>query len=137
MIAAMSNREGEAIESVVEMLSALAQARKAMRETERDIRSALSKVDRGGDVASALIDMHPEESRHKVNDSLVHLDHCRHDMRVKLFALALEGGMTVDELSGVWGISLDLAARIAKEARGQGRQDRPGRPRRPDRPNRK
>jgi hypothetical protein len=120
----MSHREGEAIESVVEMLAALAQARKAMRETERDIRSALSKVDRGGDVASALIDMHPEESRHKVNDSLLHLDHCRHDVRVKVFALALEGGMTVDQLSEVWGISRNLAARIAKEARGQDSRDR-------------
>jgi hypothetical protein len=101
----MSHREGEAIESVVEMLAALAQAR-------------------GGDVASALIDMHPEESRHKVNDSLLHLDHCRHDVRVKVFALALEGGMTVDQLSEVWGISRNLAARIAKEARGQDSRDR-------------
>ncbi len=113
----MPNKESEAIESVVEMLSALAQARKAMRESERDIRSALNKVDRGGDVAAALIDMHPEESRQRVTDSLVHLDRCRREVRVKVFALAIESGMTTDELSGAWGITRERAAKIAKEAR--------------------
>ena len=119
MIAAVSSAESEAIESVVELLSALAQARRAMRETERDIRSALNKVARGEDVASALIDVHPGESRQKINDSLVHLDHRRKEMRLKVFALAIERGMTIDELSGVWGFSPQIASRIAKEARGE------------------
>jgi len=117
MIAAVSSAESEAIESVVELLSAFAQARRAMRETERDIRSALNKVARGEDVASALVDVHPGESRQKINDSLVHLDHRRNQMRLKVFALAIERGMTIDELSGVWGFSPQHTSRIAKEAR--------------------
>jgi hypothetical protein len=48
------------------------------------------------------------------------LEAARHKVRTALFALGLSEGMTISELGRLYGFSRQLAARIAREARGTG-----------------
>ena len=45
------------------------------------------------------------------------IEQCRHEARLKVFALALDQGMSIGALARAWGFSRQLAARYAKEAR--------------------
>jgi hypothetical protein len=109
-----------AVESVEELLDALADARKVIRSTELTIRRALKKVDAGTDVATALSIIQPAESRDLINEALNSVEKCRHEVRRAVFAAGLEEGMTIGSLGRSWGFSRQLAARYAKEARGEG-----------------
>jgi hypothetical protein len=54
-----------------------------------------------------------------VNDALNRVERCRHEARRAVFAAALKEGRTIGELGRAWGFSRQLAARYAKEARGE------------------
>jgi hypothetical protein len=54
-----------------------------------------------------------------MNDALKVLEQARHEMRLAMFALALDQGMSIGELGRIFGFSRQLAARCAKEARGE------------------
>ena len=114
----MSKSTQKASESVEQLLDALAEARQAIRATEVALRRALRKAERGADVATAIIAANPAEARQRVNDALTAVEQRRHDVRRTVFAAALEEGMSITDLSKSWGFSRQLAARYAKEARG-------------------
>ena len=114
----MSKSTQKASESVEQLLDALAEARQAIRATEVALRRALRKAEGGADVATAIIAANPAEARQRVNDALTAVEQRRHDVRRPVFAAALEEGMSITDLSKSWGFSRQLAARYAKEARG-------------------
>ncbi len=111
--------KSEAVKSVENLLTAMEEARKAIRATEVMIRRALRKVDSGTDVATALAIVQPAISRNLVNEALDAVEKSRHEVRRAVFAAGLEEGMTIGSLGRSWGFSRQLAARYAKEARGE------------------
>jgi ABC-type transporter Mla subunit MlaD len=113
----MSTTYSEAVESVEQLVEALTEARRALRATEVALRRALKKVDQGGTVANALVAAQPADSRQTVNDALTVVEQCRHEARRRVFAAALDEGMTIGALGRAWGFSRQMAARYAKEAR--------------------
>jgi hypothetical protein len=110
----------QAAQSVEQLLEALVEARQAIRASEVTLRRALKKVDQGSSVASAVLAVNPAETRQRINDALLMVEQRRHDARRTVFAAALEEGMSVSDLARAWGFSRQMAARYAKEARGQG-----------------
>jgi hypothetical protein len=105
--------------SVDELLEALAGLRQATRATEAGIRRALKRANAGVDVFESLGALDPAGARHSMNDALKVLEQARHEMRLAMFALALDQGMSIGELGRIFGFSRQLAARYAKEARGE------------------
>ena len=115
----MSKSTQEAAQSVERLLEALVEARQAIRDTEVALRRALRKADQGADVAKAIVAANPAQARQRVNDALVAVEQRRHDVRRTVFAAAMEDGMSISDLSKAWGFSRQMAARYAKEARGE------------------
>jgi hypothetical protein len=54
-----------------------------------------------------------------MNEALKEVERARHEMRLAVFAEALERGTSIGQLGRVFGFSRQLAARYAKEARGE------------------
>ena len=113
----MSTVEGDAVQSVEDLIAALAEARAAMLAAEKAMRRGLAEARKGTDVTLALAETRPSETRDVINEAMKKVEHCRHEARRRVFALALEQGMTIGALARAWGFSRQLAARYAKEAR--------------------
>jgi hypothetical protein len=69
-------------------------------------------------VATALAASHPAETRNAMNDALNGVEAARHSMRLRLFKLGLDQGLSIGELGRIFGFSRQLASRYAKEAKG-------------------
>jgi hypothetical protein len=113
----MSDKRAETVQGVELLIESMADARRAIRASEVAMRRALKKVNQGVDVTAALAAAQPASTRQMVNDALTTVEQSRHAMRLKIFAYALDEGMTIAELARAWGFSRQLAARYAKEAR--------------------
>jgi hypothetical protein len=61
----------------------------------------------------------PADIRQTTNDALEALEHSRHEMRVAFIGPSLDEGMSIGEIGRSLGVSRQLAARFAKEARGE------------------
>jgi len=109
-----------AVQAVQELIESHASSRRALRENELALKRALTRVERGEDVASAITSGTPADSRKSLNDALAHLEQKRRTVRLMVFAMALDSGMSVGDLGKAWGISRQMAARYAKEARSVG-----------------
>jgi hypothetical protein len=123
MMGPVSDLQSEVVRSVEELIRASSNAREVMRQSEQTLRRGLKKVELGDDLASAIGTSKPAESRQTVNDALTKLEQCRHQARIRIFALGLDQGLSIGELGRAWGISRQMASRYAKEARAIGRQD--------------
>jgi hypothetical protein len=108
--------EREAVRSAEELVQALASAREELRKAEQMVRRGLRKFERGGDVTSVILSTPPAGSRQAIQDALSEVNRSRHKARLKIFALALDQGISIGELGRAWGISRQLASRYAQEA---------------------
>ncbi len=77
------------------------------------IRRALQKVEPGNDVASVILATPSAQSRQTIQDALSEVNRCRHKARLKIFAVALDQGVSIGELGRAWSISRQLASRYA------------------------
>ena len=102
---------------VENLLDALAELRKTTRTAEADVRRALKLAQGGADVGTALMASNPAQTRQAMNAALDAVELARHNMRLRIFRVGLEGGLTIGELGRAFGFSRQLASRLAKEAR--------------------
>ena len=107
----------ETVQLVEDLLEALAELRKVTRATELTVRKALKLAKEGADVATALDASSPAETRSAMNDALNTVEAARHSMRLRLFRLGLDDGLSIGELGRIFGFSRQLASRYAKEAK--------------------
>lgn len=106
-------------EVVQTLLEALAALRDVTRSTEVTIRSMLKKVNQGADLSDTISGGDPATARHAMNEALKEVERARHEVRLAVFAEALDRGTSIGQLGRVFGFSRQLAARYAKEARGE------------------
>lgn len=105
---------------VERLLDALAELRRTTRSAESDIRKALKLALSGSDIATAVVAFNPSGTRQSMNDALDEVEAARHEMRLRIFQIGLNEGMTIGDLARAFGFSRQLASRIAKEARAAG-----------------
>ena len=110
----MTSKE-QAVEALDQFIAALTVSRAEMRRTEQFLRNVRQKVEDGETVESLIAVMPPAKQRRTLADALDQLNRSRHKARQKVFALALERGVSVAELGRAWGISRQLAARYINE----------------------
>lgn len=113
----MATTRDDAVESAERLLEALAGLRMAVRGAEAATRRALKMVETGASAADALMAIHPSDVRQSMNEALETAERARHDMRLLVFSVLLDQGVSIGELGRAFGISRQLAARLAREAR--------------------
>ncbi len=91
-------------------------AREVMRKNEMRLKRAMTGLERGIDVQTAIQMMRPDAPRQSTNDALAAYEAARHNLRLAVIRELLAGGMTIGEIGRQWGFSRQLASRYAKEA---------------------
>ncbi len=102
---------------VEDLNQALANLRHSTRFVEKVSRRSIKLLEEGADVATALAAAFPSETRSVMNDALKQVEEARHEIRLYVFAVSLEQGVSISELGRQYGFSRQLAARYAKDAR--------------------
>jgi hypothetical protein len=107
----------EGIRRAEALADALAELRKTTQATERLIRQALKRyAEDDTPIAATLALTTPSDTRRSMNEALGVVESARHQMRLTIFAVGLDAGMSIGELGRAFGFSRQLAARYAKEA---------------------
>jgi Arc/MetJ-type ribon-helix-helix transcriptional regulator len=109
----------EVIRSLVQLIEADQEVRHRLRTSEAILRGAIKDIEEGVDIATAIQSAQAADNRQGVNDALSALELARHEVRLVATTAGLGEGMTIADLARAWGISRHLAARLAKEARGE------------------
>jgi hypothetical protein len=122
----------ETVQKIEDLIEALAELRRAALATERDVRRGLKLMLAGADMTTALEAVSPAGAREAMNEALAGAEAARHAMRLRIFELGLDEGLSIGALGRSFGFSRQLAARYAREARGRDRVGIGG-PQAPDR----
>ena len=88
-------------------------------ESRTGLTRGLDLLDHGVPLGEALAELRTAERRLRMTDMLNAFDECRHRLRISITAAGLEEGMTIGAIGRAFGVSRQLAARFAKEVRGQ------------------
>jgi hypothetical protein len=74
------------------------------------------RIDDGADLGATLESLGGPETRRQMTEALEQFETARHRVRLSMFALAEEQGMSISEVARGLGISRQLASRLAAEA---------------------
>jgi len=91
------------IQLVEGLLESLAELRKSTGATEATVRRGLKLAVNGADVATALRAVSPAETRQSMNDALKAVEEARHKMRLHIFEIGIQQGMSIGELGRIFG----------------------------------
>ena len=111
----LTSSQDEVVESIEELITAIAMARAEMRRAERSLRRALQWIAEGESIESLIVLRPPAEKRQAFLDALEEVHRTRHIVRQKVFTHALAAGVSISEMARSWGISRQLASRYLKE----------------------
>lgn len=115
----LSENDKEAIRSVERVIEAMQALRQVLERREEALRRAISVREPVLDYAGAVKDAHVSEEQEDLRDALFLLEQRRRESRIASFRSALDHGLSINELSRIWGFSRQMASRYAKEARGE------------------
>lgn len=113
----MVDIQDAAAQALEEVADALKDAQHVLHVAEVAARKGLRRNDRGVPSAASLRANPVTMYRPGVDEALTRLERARHKVLVAIFAGVLEDGMTIGELSRIYGFSRQFASRYAKEAR--------------------
>ena len=119
----MDDAHRQARNDVEDLIKALGELRLTIRSAETSSKRALKLLEGEIDMRSALEAIQPAEVRALANESLNAVERARHSVRLSIFALGIEQGLSIGELGRAWGFSRQLATRYAKEVRERGQVD--------------
>ena len=117
----MDHQRAAAINAVERAISASQALRTNLCSGEVIGRKMIKRLEGGVPISAAVsaAGADPSDLRQTTNDLLDAFEHSRHEMRLAFISPALEEGMSIGEIGRTLGVSRQLAARLAKEARGQ------------------
>ncbi len=112
----LSINDKEAIDQAERLIVAMQNLRLILEAREETLQRSIDG--RGPtEFSVALKAAQITENRDVLNEALFELEQCRRASRVASFRSALDHGITISELSRIWGFSRQMASRYAKEAR--------------------
>ena len=107
-----------------ELVHRLDELNTLMSSTQAELASAAvtyhefrDRIAAGSSIAEAFAGLSVPQARQSLGDQLEILERARHETRVAIFALGLAEGLSIGELSRLYGFSRQLASRLAREAR--------------------
>src|SRR5271165_4862972 len=104
----MSESDLEAMRCTRQVIAAMQRLRVLLEQREETLRQALATPDRVIDYATALKGARITEDREELNEALFELERCRRESRVASFRSALDHGVSINELSRIWGFSRQM-----------------------------
>lgn len=113
----LSEHDMEAIHSVERVIEAMQNLRRVLEDREEVLRQAISFHEPAHDYADAVRAAHLREEQEELREALFLLEQRRRESRIASFRSALDHGVSISELSRIWGFSRQMASRYAKEAR--------------------
>jgi hypothetical protein len=113
----LSRNDMEAIRCVEQVIEAMQNLRRLLETREKELRQAVSVREPTTDYAASVKQAQVTESREELNEALFMFDKARRESRIASFRSALDHGVSINELSRIWGFSRQMASRYAKEAR--------------------
>jgi hypothetical protein len=113
---AISENDEKARQGVERLIEAMQNLRMILERREESLRQALS-FDPDSEFADSLHGSQITENRENLDEALYLLQRRRRESRVASFRSALDHGVSINELSRIWGFSRQMASRYAKEAR--------------------
>jgi hypothetical protein len=117
--AVLSENDKEAMRSVERVIEAMQDLRRVLENREKALRQAITVREPALDYATAVKDAHVTEEQADLGEALFLLEQRRRESRIASFRSALDHGVSINELSRIWGFSRQMASRYAKEARGE------------------
>jgi hypothetical protein len=111
------------VEHLQQAIDSMRSVREQLRATERAYRRGIARLEAGAGVGDALEAIAAPATRMTLNDALADLEHSRHQARLTVVVTALGEGLSLGEIGRKIGVSRQLAARLAKEARAEGTQE--------------
>lgn len=115
----LAENDKEAIRSVERVIEAMQNLRRVLESREEALRRAIRVHEPALDYATAVKDAHVSEEQEDLREALFLLEQRRRESRISSFRSALDHGVSISELSRIWGFSRQMASRYAKEARGE------------------
>jgi hypothetical protein len=115
----LSEKDKEAIRSVERVIEAMQDLRRVLENREKALRQAITVREPALDYARAVKEAHVSEDQADLGEALFLLEQRRRESRIASFRSALDHGVSINELSRIWGFSRQMASRYAKEARGE------------------
>jgi hypothetical protein len=115
----LSENDKEAIRSVERVIEAMQDLRRVLEKREKALRQAITVREPALDYARAVKEAHVSEEQADLGEALFLLEQRRRESRIASFRSALDHGVSINELSRIWGFSRQMASRYAKEARGE------------------
>lgn len=115
----LSENDKEAIRSVERVIEAMQNLRRVLKNREEALRRAITVREPARDYAEAVKEAHVSEEQEDLREALFLLEQRRRESRIASFKSALDHGVSINELSRIWGFSRQMASRYAKEARGE------------------
>ncbi|MGH9207236.1 MAG: hypothetical protein ACRD1G_11845 [Acidimicrobiales bacterium] len=113
----MSKNHDAAIGAIEQLIEANKEMRRSLQANEVLLRRARKLLEQGAGLKDTFEKVAPSDPRLAITAALQKLVKARHQLRLTVFAVGLEEGMTIGELSRFWGFSRQLGARYAKESR--------------------
>ena len=115
----LSENDKEAMRCVERVIEAMQDLRRVLENREKALRQAITVREPALDYATAVKDAHVTEEQADLGEALFLLEQRRRESRIASFRSALDHGVSINELSRIWGFSRQMASRYAKEARGE------------------
>jgi hypothetical protein len=116
----MTSEREELLALLDELNQAIANAADALEASRADNRRFRMLIAKGTPLRDALPTVPVPESRASVDDALKDMEQKRHQLRRMVLVLGVTEGMALAEVARLYGISRQLASRLAAETRDDG-----------------
>lgn len=115
----MTDPYGAAERDTRALLEVAQRLRSSLREVEAVYRRTLKSIENRHGASSTLKAQEAGAARRQLTETLAEFERCRHQARLSLITAELAEGTSIGEIGRTWGFSRQLAAKYAKEARGE------------------
>jgi DNA invertase Pin-like site-specific DNA recombinase len=111
----MTDPRGAAYTDLQRLVRCVDELQVKLRATRAQYLKALSSLEHGDTVESALANAEADRTRQGLTADLEVLERARHASRLSLIAAGVAEGMSINSIGRAWGISRQLASRYVHE----------------------
>ena len=112
----MSRRSNTLVREATGLRESITHLRSVLEQFAKQNDRLRSHIEAGEDLGETLEQLSGAGARRQMTEALEQFEVARHRVRLSMFALAEEQGMTISEVARSLGISRQLASRLAAEA---------------------
>ena len=113
----MSREQVATIKALDAMIEASTSARQSLRRKEIALRRLQRRIEKGTPVSEAFAGLEIPARRREMTEGLEFLEAASRRVRRATIALGATEGLSLGEMSRIWGLSRQLVTRLAKENR--------------------